>query len=763
MRKKVPTRKRAVAGKKRGAPASSRKTHAVQLRSHHDALYELSSHEAFERAELSEILPIFTETCARVLGIARASIWNYSDDRSHIHCLDLFESTSHRHSNGIDLAAAQYPMYFKALESDVTVVANDARRHQATKEFADAYLVPLGIVSMLDATLRRGGKVVGVVCFEHIGDPRQWSDDEVSFAVAVGALISNMFEISEHKRARQALIENNDLLEGIFASASVMIAYLDADLNFLHVNRAYAADDGHDPSYYVGKNHFSIFPDPDNEKIFRRVLATGEPYIERAKRYMFPDRKRGVTYWDITVTAVHRGDIVTGIVLLLYDVTEFIETQERVQYLAYYDVLTDLPNRSLFANRLEHALARSGRNKQSVAVIFLDIDRFKIINDSLGHQIGDALLKAFATRLKSCVRSSDTVARVSGDEFAVMLEDMPSVEGASLVAHKIIERLTQPLICEGQELFVTSSIGIALYPSDGADAIALMRCADAAMHKAKESGGNAYGFYAAEMGQKTAERLTIELALRRALERNEFAMHFQPIVCLATGRVVAVEALMRWNPPDMDPVSPAQFIPLLEETGMIIPVGEWALRQACVHAQSWQGINGSIRVAVNLSPRQFVSSNLVAQLERALKDSGIAPSLVELEITEGVLMHQSPSIHEVLRRVCDLGCRFAIDDFGTGYSSLSYLRRFPVSTLKIDRSFVADVTHDSDDAAIVRAMIAMAHNLKMEVVGEGVETREQLDFLRLNGCELAQGYFMARPTPADKIPALLRATYGNAA
>jgi diguanylate cyclase (GGDEF)-like protein/PAS domain S-box-containing protein len=726
-------------------------------------LYALSSHEAFERAELSEVLPIFTETCARVLGVARASVWGYSDDRSRIHCMDLFETDSRRHSNGVDLTAAAFPMYFQALEDNLSIVAHDAHRHRATKEFSESYLTPLGISSMLDITLRRGGKVIGVACFEHIGRARRWGDDEVSFAVAIGALISNLFEISEHERARKALVQNNELLEGIFSSASVMIAYLDSNLNFLHVNQAYAQYDERDPAYYIGRNHFALFPDPENEKIFHRVLTTGEPYSARAKRYIFSNNTRGVTYWDITVTPVHAGNRVTGLVLLLYDVTEFIEAQERVQYLAYFDVLTDLPNRALFTNRLDHALTRSARNQRSVAVIFLDIDRFKNINDSLGHQVGDALLKAFAGRLKGCVRNSDTVAHISGDGFAVMLEDMPSVEGASMVAHKIIERLTQPLICDGRELFVTSSIGISVSPSDGKDSATLMRYADAAMHRAKEAGGNTYRFYAAEMGQKTAERLTMELALRRALERGEFALHFQPIVSLSTGSVVAVEALMRWNRPNLDPVSPAQFIPLLEETGMIIPVGEWALRQACIHAQAWQGIGGPVRVAVNLSPRQFSSSNLVDQLERALVDSGLAPSLVELEITEGVLMHQSPSVHETLRRICDLGCRFSIDDFGTGYSSLSYLRSFPVSTLKIDRSFVADVTQGNGHAAIVRTMIAMAHNLKMEVVAEGVETSEQLEFLRGNGCELAQGYFLARPSPVDKIPGLLRARYNGAA
>lgn len=737
--------------------AIRRSAQASYLRAQQSALYELSVHEAFDRADPAEIFPIITETCAHALNVARVSVWQYTDDRVLMRCVDLFELGSRRHSSGIELALADYPNYFQALESGIAVAANDARRNHATKEFAENYLVPLGIGAMLDATIRRGGQVIGVVCFEHIGSPRRWTDDERSFAVTVATLVSNFLEVGEHRRAREALTESNELLGSIFDNTSVMIAYLDADFNFIHVNRAYAADDGREPEYYVGKNHFTLFPDSENEEIFRRVLATAEPYMTRAKRFVFTDQpERGVTYWDITLTPVRRDGRITGLVLLLYEVTEFIEAQERMQYLAYYDVLTDLPNRTLFSDRLGHALARASRSGHSLAVVFLDLDRFKIINDSLGHHTGDVLLKAFAARLRTCVRESDTVAHISGDEFAVALEEIASVEDAGKVARKILDQLAAPLVCEGREFYVTSSIGISVCPADGKDATTLMKYADAAMYKAKEAGGNTYRFYAAEMGQRTAERLTFEQSLRHALEREEFTLHFQPIVSLASGRVTAVEALLRWRHPDLGLVSPIRFIPLLEETGMIVPVGEWVLRQACRQARQWQTGGHPVRIAVNLSPRQFAAPGLVDHLVGALADSELPAELVELEITEGMLMQQSPLIHDTFFCVRDLGCRFSIDDFGTGYSSLSYLRRFPVSTLKIDRSFVADIMTDNDDAAIVRTIIAMAHNLKMEIVAEGVETQEQFDFLRANGCELAQGYLLARPMPAEDIPELLK-------
>ncbi len=565
--------------------------------------------------------------------------------------------------------------------------------------------------------------------------------------------------LDERWLLRQALTEKTELLENIFDNTSVMFAYLDLNFNFVRVNRAYAADDGREPEFYVGKNHFALYPDAENEAIFRRVLATGEPYVVRAKRFVFTDQsKRGVTYWDFTLTPARRAGRIAGLVLLLYDVTEFIEAHERLEYMAYYDALTGLPNRTLFSDRLGHAITRAARSKRSLGVIFLDLDRFNIINDSLGHHIGDALLKAFGQCLRECVRESDTVAHISGDEFSITIEDLASAEAASRVARKIIDALALPIICDGREFFVTSSIGISVYPADGTDVTSLMKYADAAMYKAKEAGGNTYQFYAAEMGQRTAERLTQELSLRHALEREEFALHFQPIVSLASGKVAAVEALLRWHHPTLGLVSPIEFIPLLEETGMIVPVGEWVLRQACMQAQAWQGVGGGpLRVAVNLSPRQFSAPNLVDQLVNALTESGLAPELVELEITEGMLMQPSPLVQDAFFCVRDMGCRIAIDDFGTGYSSLSYIRRFPASTLKIDRSFVSEVAGNEGDAAIVRTIISMAHNLKMEVVAEGVETQEQLDFLRANDCELVQGYFFSRPVPADEIPALLRA------
>ena len=442
-----------------------------------------------------------------------------------------------------------------------------------------------------------------------------------------------------------------------------------------------------------------------------------------------------------------------------YDLMKAIteRTQANLYRLAHFDALTGLPNRLLFLDRLSQMMAQANRNERLVAIMLLDLDRFKAINDTLGHTMGDLLLKGVAERLAGCVRGDDTVARLGGDEFIVLLPEIRYIEDAATVARKILNALAQPFPLDGHEIFIGTSIGIALYPFDE-ELNALLRNADTAMYEAKQQGGNNYQFYSAEMNTASLKHLSLEGALRRALERGEFELHYQPQIDLTRGEIVGVEALVRWRHPDLGLLGPMEFIPLAEENGLIVPIGEWVLRTACAQVRAWQeaGLR-PIRVAVNLSARQFYQKDLVGTVARILEQTGLDSRYLELEITESCLMQNTQTTVALLTELSRLGVRFSIDDFGTGYSSLSYLKRFPIDTLKIDRSFVCDIGTDPDDAAIVKAIIALAKSLEMHVIAEGVETPEQLHFLRTHGCNEIQGYLVSRPLPADEVARLFAA------
>ena len=436
-----------------------------------------------------------------------------------------------------------------------------------------------------------------------------------------------------------------------------------------------------------------------------------------------------------------------------------IESEARLAYLAQFDPLTGLPNRALLADRFSQMIVQANRRSSPVAVLFIDLDGFKAVNDTLGHAGGDRLLKTVAERLQSAVRSEDTVARISGDEFAIVLPELSRPDDAGLVAQKIIDSLAQSIEVQGSEIFVTASVGIAAFPADGPDAETLIGAADAAMYRAKQTGRNAYQFFTAEINLRSRARVQLGTELRKALEREEFALFYQPRYQLSTRRPVAAEALLRWNHPERGLIAPGEFIPVLEETGLIVPVGEWALSRACKDLKAWQSAGSEIgSVSVNLSARQFRQPDLDARIKSMITAAGVDPTLIELEITESQLIADPDHGVRLMQALCDAGVRIAIDDFGTGYSSLAYLTRFPVSALKIDRSFVQDMAHDRNHAAIVRTIIEMAHSLDFTVIAEGVENEEQAHLLQLLQCEQAQGYLFMQPMPAHKLARL----YGDA-
>jgi diguanylate cyclase (GGDEF)-like protein len=464
------------------------------------------------------------------------------------------------------------------------------------------------------------------------------------------------------------------------------------------------------------------------------------------------------------------------LLIITRDTTERLRAKARIEYLAYYDTLTGLPNRQLLVREVGRAIRASKRSGHLMALLYLDLDRFKRINDNLGHSVGDALLQNVARRLESSVRPSDIVsqpgerptheqarvARLGGDEFVVLLTGLADEMQATTVATRIQESLAEPFDCRGHRFVVTPSIGIALYPKDGTDIEDLLVKADMAMYKAKDQGRNGHAFYGESMAVRSLGRLEIENDLRRAFEASEFQLYYQPKMDLASGAIIGVEALLRWHHSTRGWIAPDTFIPVAEETGLIVPLGDWVIRETCKQLNTWasQGL-GHLTIAVNVSVQQFAREDFVESVLRALWQSGIKPQQLELEITESLLMRNVDDTTENMKRFSAAGLKLAIDDFGTGYSSLGYLRQFPVDALKIDRSFVKDLHTSSDDAAICAAIIAMARELKLKVIAEGVETVEQLEFLRKHRCDQVQGYLISEPIPVTKLEQLLRRAPGD--
>lgn len=460
---------------------------------------------------------------------------------------------------------------------------------------------------------------------------------------------------------------------------------------------------------------------------------------------------------------VDPGGRVVGFASLVQDVTERLNTERTIHYMAHHDALTGLPNRRLMQDRLNQAIMQARRKQRHVAVLFLDLDRFKLLNDTLGHDTGDYILKDVARRLGTCVREVDTVSREGGDEFVVILPDLERPENARIVADKILREFARPVEIGGQEIHITTSIGISHYPSDATDVNHLLKHADSAMYQAKDSGRNTVRFFTSDLNYLLSRRLEMEGRLRKGIEHEEFFLRYQPQVDVATGRIAGMEALIRWNDPVKGEVFPKDFISVAEELGLIVQLGEWAFRTACRQLKAWEaeGI-AEVTVSVNLSPRQFMSRKLVPSLLSVVREAGVDPRRLEIEITETTVMRNLEQSIEILSQLRSMGIGVAIDDFGVGYSSLGQLRRLPASALKVDQSFVANVPEDTSSASITQAIIAMAKSLKLRVVAEGVETRAQLDFLRVHGCDAFQGFLFSKPLTALEASAMLRAQAGGA-
>jgi diguanylate cyclase (GGDEF)-like protein/PAS domain S-box-containing protein len=492
------------------------------------------------------------------------------------------------------------------------------------------------------------------------------------------------------------------------------------------------------------------------EATMRHAIKQGADF-QVDNRVSWPD---GSIHWVSNRGQVHRGadGRAVRVIGVGMDITDRKLAEQRIAHMAHHDALTGLPNRVLLRDRIQQAIAQAHRNGAQLSVLFLDLDRFKTINDSLGHQLGDRLLQSVASRILVCVREGDTVARVGGDEFVIVIPGIVAAGDASAVAAKILEVLASAFHLHGNDLHVNASIGISLYPADGADAETLMRNADTAMYHAKDSGRANYQFFTQHMNIAAQQRLSLENALRRALENDEFELHYQPLFDLRDRSITGFEALLRWSPAGREMVMPSEFIGAAEESGLIVAIGEWVLREALRAAHAWQSPGRALMIAVNVSALQLSRPSFVERLRRLIEETGIDPALVELEVTEGVIIEGAGDARESLDHIAALGVGLAIDDFGTGYSGLAYLKRLPIDTVKIDQSFVRDLTVDPDDAAIVTAIVAMSRSLGVDVVAEGVETEDQVTELKALGCYRAQGYLLARPMNAAAITKLLART-----
>jgi diguanylate cyclase (GGDEF)-like protein/PAS domain S-box-containing protein len=629
------------------------------------------------------------------------------------------------------------------------------------RRLADSYCTPQDRDEFLARMRANGGHIVGGESrLRHKDGHEVWVLTTAHFILdASGAVIGVEGTTRDNTRQRKAEAELR-LAAKVFESSGEAIMITDAAGCILSVNQAFSLVTGYQATEVAGRNASLLASGRHSREFFsgmwQSVLHTGywsgEIWNKRRNGEIFPE-------W-LSLSSVRDAEgRVTHLVGIFSDISERKAAEARIAFLAHHDALTGLPNRLLLKDRMEQAIVHCERSGNKVALLFVDLDRFKAVNDTYGHPVGDALLRDAAQRLLACVRESDTISRHGGDEFLVVLTDLQSSEVPAQIAGKIMAALGQPFHIEAHEAAISASVGIAVYPDDGADFGELLKKADTAMYHAKESGRNAFRFYTQRMNADAQERLDLHSRLRRALERKEFVLHYQPLFDLRSGRIVGGEALVRWQSPEQGLVAPGLFIPAAEHSGLIVPLGEWVLHEACAELAHWHAQGCSqLSMAVNISAIQFRRGDVEETVRRALDATGAQPTSLELELTESILIDGAEQVLATIRRLQGLGVRLAIDDFGTGYSSLAYLKRFAVDKLKIDQSFVRDIVTDQDDAAIVRAVIQMARSLNLHVLAEGVETEAVASELRKLDCDLVQGYHFGRPMPAAEFRRLIGAT-----
>lgn len=598
----------------------------------------------------------------------------------------------------------------------------------------------------------------------HVTDEVLWRAEGTSFPAEywsypmyrdgelVGAVVT-FLDVSDRRQAEDALRHAEQKYRSIFEEAIVGLWQTTPDGRYLSVNPAFTRIFGYDSSRELMASitdiGHQVYVDPARRGDFKRQVDA-QGFVQNFEFQAY--RKDGSKMWlSANAKAIRSNGVVVRYDGSVEDITSRKVLEERVQFLAYYDAITGLPNRTLLQDRLSKALAGARRHREGIALLFLDIDRFKNINDSLGHSIGDLLLKEFAERLKKGVREQDTLARIGGDEFVVVQTALRDTTDAAIAASRIMDLISDAFVVQGHSLAVTCSIGVSVFPEHGADGVALVKNADAAMYSAKEQGGNNFQFFTGDMNVRAVERLTLENHLRGSLERRDLFLAYQPQVDIATGRVTGVEALLRWRHPELGLISPDKFIPIAENSGLILPIGEWVLKTACGQLRQWQNEGlPPLSIAVNVSAVQFRQNSFLDAVKRVLEETGLPARYLELELTERILLSNAEATLSLLQELSAMGLKLSIDDFGTGYSSLGYLRQFPVHKLKIDRSFVQAMTDDPDGMVIVATIINMAKSLRLKVIAEGVETEEQMLLLKAQNCDEVQGYYFSKPLSAPE-------------
>jgi len=566
-------------------------------------------------------------------------------------------------------------------------------------------------------------------------------------------------ELEESERTRQVEIRSSrERLAQVIDTMPAMISAVDTEGRLEFINAYQAAFLGLDARECIGQDATCMFGSQHRERMVsldRMVIESGRALPSYEEEIV--DRKGNTHVFLTTKSPLFDKDHrVVGVLTTALDITERKQAESRLRYLAHHDPLTDLPNRVLLGKRMERKLARRRYGDHQFALHFLDLDRFKGVNDVLGHHSGDQLLQAVAKRLRETVRETDLVARLGGDEFAILQSPISTAEEAAALAQKVLDALSEPFVFHGHQIELSACIGITLYPSDGQDVEELLRNADLAMYRAKDEGSGTYQFFVDDMNRRAFETARLESDLRSSFANKHFRLHYQPLLCLRSGKIAGAEALLRWNRPGIGEVAPSQFLPLAEEIGLIASLSSWVLQEVCATAARWQSAGlRAVRCAVNLSPLTFRRQDVYAMVVSALEQSGLDPAWLELELTENILLENNDDVKATLHALQALGVGLALDDFGTGYSSLSYVKNFPVDRIKIDQSFIRDLKTDPSNTTIVRAIINLSHGLNLEVVAEGVETMEQCTQLAADGCDLIQGYYVSPPLPAEEFGRLL--------
>ncbi|MFA0965855.1 sensor domain-containing phosphodiesterase [Pseudomonas amygdali] len=717
--------------------------HLERVRAQQDLILRLTRHRYTTANTLLEAAKLITKSACDIYDVDHVSIWNLIDKRLEPITDYRRESGDYQSRTPIDISA--YPTYLQALNTSRAIDASNIQTDPRTREMAES-LNPGEDKAVLDASIRIDGQVIGVLCLEQSGSTREWQSDEIAFA---GELADQFAQVINNHNRRAATNALHLFQRAVEQSAN---AFLLVNCNGVveYVNPSFTAITQYS-SDEVSGHKLSELPALEN---LNQLLLEANSSLTNSNSWQgeFKSQRKNLEpYWgQLSISKVY-GDNreLTHYIGIYEDITQSKLAQQRIERLAYTDNLTNLGNRPAFIRNLDERFVRDTDTPMSLLLV--NIDNFKRINDSLGHQTGDKLLISLARRLRNTLSPSDVLARFASNEFAVLLDNTDQ-EAGQATASQVLATLDKPMFVDNQLISVTGSVGLACAPLHGRDPQTLMKNAGLALHKAKANGKHQVQVFTEALNAEASYKLFVENNLRRALTQNELEVFYQPKLCLLTGRLLGMEALLRWNHPEKGMIRPDQFISVAEETGLIIPIGKWVARQSCRMSKDLTAAGfGNLQVAINVSPKQFSDPELVSSIAAILREEELDPSLLELELTEGLLLEATEDTRQQLDSLKKLGLSLAMDDFGTGYSSFSYLKKFPIDVIKIDRSFIRDIPDDEDDMEITSAVIAMAHNLKLKVVAEGIETAAQLTFLRRHRCDVGQGYLFDKPIPGEEL------------